>query len=114
MTATDSSGEPSESPKRRFSLPRIHRRGRPWIRRRGRPWIRRRWLRWTVRVLLGLFVLGTLFSLVYNLATNGDQKPATALYVGPYVQIDGRAVAYRELGTQGSPIILLGGFGEPS
>jgi len=106
MTAVDPSGEPAETPKRRFSLPRVHRRGRPLIR-----W---RWLRWTVRVLLALFVLGTLFSLVYNLATNGDQKPASALYPGPYVQIDGRQVAYRELGSQGSPIIFLGGFAEPS
>lgn len=106
MTAADPNSERAESPKRWFSLPRLH--------RRGRPWIRHRWLRWTVRVLLGLFVLGTLFSLVYNLATNGDQKPASALYPGPYVQIDGRAVAYRELGTQGTPIIFLGGFAEPS
>jgi len=106
MTAADPSAEPTESPKRRFSLPRIH--------RRGRPWIRRRWLRWTVRTLLAIFVTVTLFSLVYNLATNGDQKPASALYPGPYVQIDGRAVAYRQLGTQGAPIIFLGGFGEPS
>lgn len=106
MTATDTSGKPAESPKRRFSRLRLP--------RRGHPLIRRRWLRWTVRVLLSIFVLGTLFSLLYNLATNGDQKPASALYPGPYVQIDGRAVAYRELGRQGSPIILLGGFAEPS
>jgi pimeloyl-ACP methyl ester carboxylesterase len=106
MTAADPTGEPAESPKRRFSLPRIH--------RRGHPWIRRRWLRWTVRALVSIFVTVTLFSLVYNLATNGDQKPASALYPGPYVQIDGRQVAYRELGTQGSPIIFLGGFAEPS
>lgn len=106
MTAADTNGKPPEKSRRRFSLPRIH--------RRGRPWIRHRWLRWTVRVLLGLFVLGTLFSFVYNLATNGDQKPASALYPGPYVQIDGRAVAYRELGSRGSPIIMLGGFAEPS
>jgi pimeloyl-ACP methyl ester carboxylesterase len=106
MTAADSNGKLPESPRRRFPPSRIH--------RRGRPLIRHRWLRWTVRVLLGLFVLGTLFSFVYNLATNGDQKPASALYPGPYVQIDGRTVAYRQLGTRGSPIILLGGFAEPS
>ena len=106
MTAADPAGESTESPKRRFSRLRLP--------RRGRPWIRHRWLRWTVRVLLGLFVLGTLFSFVYNLATNGDQKPASALYPGPYVRIDGRTVAYRELGSRGSPIIMLGGFAEPS
>jgi pimeloyl-ACP methyl ester carboxylesterase len=106
MTTADRNGEATESPRRRFSLSRLP--------RRGRPLIHRRWLRWTVRVLVALFVLGTLFSLVYNLATNGDQKPASALYAGPYVQIDGRQIAYRELGSQGSPIIFLGGFGEPS
>ena len=106
MIAADSSDEPTGSPKRRVSQLRLP--------RRGHPWIRRRWLRWTVRLLVALFVLGTLFSLVYNLSTNGDQKPASALYPGPYVQIDGRQVAYRELGTQGTPIIFLGGFGEPS
>jgi pimeloyl-ACP methyl ester carboxylesterase len=63
---------------------------------------------------VAIFVVTTLFSLVYNLATNGDQKPASALYPGPYVKIDGRQVAYRELGAQGSPIIFLGGFAEPS
>jgi pimeloyl-ACP methyl ester carboxylesterase len=106
MAAADPNGEPPESPKRRFSLPRV--------RRRGRPWIRRRWLRWTVRALLSIFVVVTLFSFAYNLATNGDQKPASALYPGPFVQIDGRQIAFRELGTQGNPIILLGGFAEPS
>ena len=106
MASADPNGEPTESPKRRFSQLRLP--------RRGRPLIRRRWLRWIVRVLLGLFVLGTLFSLTYNLATNGDQKPASALYPGPYVRIDGRQVAYRQLGSQGSPIIFLGGFAEPS
>jgi pimeloyl-ACP methyl ester carboxylesterase len=106
MDVVDPSGEPTESPKRRFSRPRLP--------RRGHPWIRCRWLRWTVRALLSIFVVVTLFSFVYNLATNGDQKPASALYPGPYVQIDGRAVAYRELGSQGSPIIFLGGFAEPS
>ncbi|MGD0273592.1 MAG: alpha/beta hydrolase [Gaiellaceae bacterium] len=106
MTTNPPNGETPEKPRCRFS--------RPCISRRGRPWIRRRWLRWTVRVLLAIFVVTTLFSLVYNLATNGDQKPASALYSGPYVKIDGRQIAYRELGTQGSSIIFLGGFAEPS
>jgi pimeloyl-ACP methyl ester carboxylesterase len=67
-----------------------------------------------VRVLLGLFVFVTLFSFAYNLATDGDQKAARELYAGPYAQIDGRQVAYRELGSRGAPIIFLGGFAEPS
>ena len=92
-----------EPKKPRFQIPR-----------RGRPLIRRRWLRWTVRVLVSIFVVVTLFSFVYNLATNGDQKPARELYPGPYAQIDGRWVAYRKLGTKGTPIVFLGGFAEPS
>jgi pimeloyl-ACP methyl ester carboxylesterase len=106
MADTGANAEAPENQRRWFFRSRLP--------RRGRPWIRRRWLRWTVRTLLAVFVTVTLFSLVYNLATNGDQKPASALYPGPYVQIDGFAVAYRELGTQGAPIIFLGGFGEPS
>jgi len=104
MTAADE--ETTKGVMRRFSRLRLP--------RRDHPWIRRRWLLWTVRVLVALFIFGTLFSFVYNLATNGDQKPASALYAGPYVQIGGRQIAYRELGSRGSPIIFLGGFGEPS
>ena len=106
MAAVDSSGGTIENPKRRFSFPRIP--------RRGSPRIQRRWLRWTVRVFLAVFIFATLFSLTYNLSTNGDQKSASALYPGPFVKIDGRQIAYRELGTQGSAIIFLGGFAEPS
>jgi pimeloyl-ACP methyl ester carboxylesterase len=82
--------------------------------RRGRPLIRRRWLRWTVRVIVAIVVLITLFSFSYNLATNGDQKPPKELYPGPYARIHGRWVAYRELGARGTPIVFLGGFAEPS
>ena len=106
MDAADQSRATTESPKRGLSRLRLP--------RRGQPWIRRRWLRWTVRVLVSIFVVTTLFSVVYNLATNGDQKPASALYPGPFVKIDGRQIAYREQGTQGSSIIFLGGFAEPS
>jgi pimeloyl-ACP methyl ester carboxylesterase len=106
MTTGDLSGEAPESSKRRFSRLRL--------RRRDHPLIRRRWLRWTVRVLVAFFVFGTLFSLVYNLATNGDQKSPNQLYSGPFVKVDGRWVAYRELGSHGTPIIFLGGFAEPS
>lgn len=106
MDDADPNGETTESRKRRLARVRLP--------RRGQPWIRRRWLRWTVRVLVAIFAVTTLFSLVYNLATNGDQKPASVLYAGPYVKIDGRQIAYGELGTHGSPVIFLGGFAEPS
>src|SRR5205807_10418022 len=77
----------------------------------------RRLGRWTKRlgfVLLGLFAVLTLASVAYNAATAGGVKPATALYPGPFVHVDGKLVAYRRWGTRGTPIILLGGFIVPS
>src|SRR5947208_11572200 len=77
----------------------------------------RRLARWTKRlgfVLLGLFAVLTLASVAYNAATAGGVRPATALYAGPFVRVDGKAVAYRRWGTHGTPIILLGGFLVPS
>ena len=65
-------------------------------------------------MLLELFAVLTIVSLVYNAATADRVKPATALYAGPFVRVDGKAVAYRRWGTHGTPIILLGGFIVPS
>jgi pimeloyl-ACP methyl ester carboxylesterase len=65
-------------------------------------------------VLLALFVVLTVVSLVYNAATADGVKPATALYAGPFVHVDGKLVAYRRWGERGTPIILLGGFVVPS
>ena len=65
-------------------------------------------------MLLELFAMLTIVSLVYNAATADGVKPATALYPGPFVHVDGKAVAYRRWGARGTPIILLGGFVVPS
>jgi pimeloyl-ACP methyl ester carboxylesterase len=73
--------------------------------------------RWSKRVglvLLELFVVVTAASVVYNLATMNRVKPATALYAGPFVKVDGTRIAYRRWGTHGTPLILLGGFIVPS
>jgi pimeloyl-ACP methyl ester carboxylesterase len=74
----------------------------------------RRWGKRLGLALLGLFVGLTIASVVYNAATAGAVKPATALYAGPFVHVDGKLVAYRHWGTRGTPIILLGGFIVPS
>jgi pimeloyl-ACP methyl ester carboxylesterase len=74
----------------------------------------RRWAKRLGLVLLELFVVLTVVSLVYNAATEDGVKPATALYAGPFVHVDGRLVAYRRWGARGTPIILLGGFVVPS
>ncbi len=71
--------------------------------------------RWGKRLgiaLLVLFAALTLSAAGYDLATPGG-RPARALYGGPFVQVDGRLLAYRTWGTSGSPVILLGGFIEP-
>ncbi|MBV8480342.1 MAG: alpha/beta hydrolase, partial [Actinobacteria bacterium] len=73
----------------------------------------KRWLRRIGIGLLALLVLLTLASLAYNLATPGGVA-ASKLYAGPYAEADGTALAYRHWGTHGSPIVLLGGFIEPS
>ncbi|HEY2373880.1 MAG TPA: alpha/beta hydrolase [Gaiellaceae bacterium] len=56
----------------------------------------------------------TIASFAYNEATDGREQPASALYAGPFVSVDGTRVAYRRWGSSGSPIVLVGGFVEPS
>jgi pimeloyl-ACP methyl ester carboxylesterase len=65
-------------------------------------------------LLLELFVVLTVASVVYNSATAGRVKPATALSAGPFVRVDGKLLACRHWGARGTPIILLGGFIVPS
>jgi len=74
----------------------------------------RRWARKLAFVLLELVVVLTAASVVYNVATTDRAKPASALYGGPFVHVDGKLVAYRRWGAHGTPVILLGGFVVPS
>jgi pimeloyl-ACP methyl ester carboxylesterase len=74
----------------------------------------RRWLR---RIGIGLAALVfalTAASLAYNAATAGRDVAASKLYAGPYEEVDGTQLAYRRWGTHGTPIVLVGGFIEPS
>ena len=73
--------------------------------------------RWGRRLALGFLILVvavTVASLVYNVATSGRERPARALSAGPYLQVGGTLVAYRHWGSTGTPIVLVGGFVEPS
>src|SRR3984893_10173970 len=74
----------------------------------------RRWAGRLGLALLAVILALTLASLAYNAVTGGDGKPATALYGGPFVRGDGTIVAYRRWGATGTPIVLIGGFVEPS
>ncbi len=73
----------------------------------------KRWLRRIGAGLLALVVLLTLASAAYNAVTPGGVA-AAKLYAGPYVEVDGTLLAYRRWGTRGTPIVLVGGFIEPS
>jgi len=74
----------------------------------------RRWGRRLGLALLGLVVGITLAAFAYDVATNGNERPASALYRGPFVRVDGTLLAYRRWGHGGSPVVLLGGAAEPS
>jgi pimeloyl-ACP methyl ester carboxylesterase len=61
-----------------------------------------------------LVLLVTAASVAYNAVTAGRDVAAAKLYTGPYAQVEGTQLAYRRWGTHGTPIVLLGGFIEPS
>ena len=78
--------------------------------------MRRRLARWGKRLgiaLLALIAAVTVAAAIYDLATPGGESNH-ALYGGPYVSVGGRELAYRQWGTHGSPIVLIGGFIEPT
>jgi pimeloyl-ACP methyl ester carboxylesterase len=73
--------------------------------------------RWLRRIAIALVVLAaalTIASFAYNAVSGGRERPASQLYPGPFVEADGTLIAYRRWGGAGSPIVLLGGFVEPS
>jgi pimeloyl-ACP methyl ester carboxylesterase len=74
----------------------------------------KRWLKRIGIAVLALWAAVTLASVVYNRVSVPHTRPATALYPGPFVRLDGALHAYRRWGTHGSPVILVGGFAEPS
>src|SRR5204862_2077705 len=74
----------------------------------------RRWLRRLAIGLLLIVIALTVAAGGYDLATAGRDRPETKLYRGPFVEADGKLVAYRRWGSRGSPILLVGGFAEAS
>ena len=73
----------------------------------------RRWIRRLALAVLVLIVAVTLAAFAYDIATSGSARPASSLYPGPFVRVDGTLLAYRSWGHAGSPVVLLGGAGEP-
>lgn len=73
--------------------------------------------RWGKRLgvaMLGVAAALTVAAAAYDAATPGG-VPAHSLYGGPYVEVGGRGLAYRVWGADGGvPVVLIGGFIEPS
>jgi pimeloyl-ACP methyl ester carboxylesterase len=67
-------------------------------------------LRLLVGAIVALLILVTLASVVHNAATADANVPVQKLWHGEFV--DG--TAYRRWGTHGRPIVLIGGFLEPT
>jgi len=67
-----------------------------------------------VTIVLTVVVLLTLASVVFNAVTSDANVPVQRLWHGSFVRADGTLTAYRHWGTHGSPIVLVGGFFEPS
>ncbi|HZQ81450.1 MAG TPA: alpha/beta hydrolase [Gaiellaceae bacterium] len=51
---------------------------------------------------------------VFDAVTTSHSVPAQKLWHGKFVRADGVLTAYRSWGTHGTPIVLVGGFFEPS
>lgn len=74
----------------------------------------RRWLRRIGIAFVLLVAALTLAAVAFDLATDGQSQPATALYAGPFVRVGRTLVAYRRWGRSSSSIVLLAGAAEPT
>jgi pimeloyl-ACP methyl ester carboxylesterase len=71
-------------------------------------------LRGLAVAVLGVVATLTVASLVFNLATSDEGKSPQALWSGRFVVADGVLTAFRQWGSDGTPVVLVGGFLEPS
>ncbi len=71
-------------------------------------------LRILLGIIVGLAVVVMLGSVAYNLVTSDPNVPVQKLWHGKFVRTDGYLTAYREWGRRGKPIVLIGGFVEPT
>jgi pimeloyl-ACP methyl ester carboxylesterase len=64
--------------------------------------------------LLAFLLALILASTVFDLVTSDGNVPVRQLWHGRFVEADGVLTAYREWGSRGRPVVLIGGFVEPS
>lgn len=65
-------------------------------------------------MVLGVIVFLFAASWIFNEATSWRSKPVTELWSGSFVESGGVKTAYQSWGTHGTPIVLVGGFLEPT
>jgi pimeloyl-ACP methyl ester carboxylesterase len=71
-------------------------------------------LRGVVATIVALVIVLTAASFAYNTVTSDPNVPVRKLWTGKFVEADGVLTAYRSWGSKGTPIILVGGFLEPT
>jgi pimeloyl-ACP methyl ester carboxylesterase len=71
-------------------------------------------VRGVAATIVALVIVLTAASVAYNLLTSDPNVPVRQLWPGKFVSADGVLTAYRQWGTHGTPIVLVGGFLEPS
>lgn len=71
-------------------------------------------VRWLMTLVIGLVVFAALAAVAFDFATSDPNVPVRGLWHGKFVNADGVLTAYRSWGTHGTPIVLVGGFFEPS
>jgi pimeloyl-ACP methyl ester carboxylesterase len=69
---------------------------------------------WLASLLVAVLLLLTIWSFAFNAATSGEGKPVQSLWHGRFVDAGGVLTAYQQWGSHGSPVVLVGGFIEPS
>jgi pimeloyl-ACP methyl ester carboxylesterase len=69
----------------------------------------KRWLKRIGVGVLALLIALTVAALVVDAVTAGGVGPRR-LYAGPFVRVDGDALAYRRWGSRGPAVVLVGGF----
>jgi pimeloyl-ACP methyl ester carboxylesterase len=64
--------------------------------------------------LVAIVLVLLLASFTFNIAASGGNKSVRSLWHGKFVEADGVLTAFQEWGTHGTPIVLVGGFLEPT
>jgi pimeloyl-ACP methyl ester carboxylesterase len=71
-------------------------------------------VRGIVATVIALVVVLSAASFAYNAVTSDPNIPVRQLWQGKFVSADGVLTAYRQWGSKGTPIVLIGGFLEPT